>query len=103
MNLAADCAVLGGCECTYQKGLSAMSNPTADYEPWIGRRELSEDDLGLAPALAGAAMLDDTQTTLQRRRSWAATGIRHGVVSCHRFPIRGECSRVPACVFTVRC
>ena len=43
-----------------------MSNPTADYEPWIGRRELSEDDLGLAPALAGAAMLDDTQTTLQR-------------------------------------
>ncbi len=39
-----------------------MTDSTTDFAQWIGRREVTEDDLGLAPALAAAAMLDDTAT-----------------------------------------
>ena len=39
-----------------------MTDSTTDFAEWIGRREVIEDDLGLAPALAAAAMLDDTAT-----------------------------------------
>ena len=39
-----------------------MTDSTTDFAEWIGRREVTEDDLGLAPALAAAAMLDDTAT-----------------------------------------
>ena len=29
-----------------------MTDSTTDFAEWIGRREVTEDDLGLAPALA---------------------------------------------------
>jgi len=41
-----------------------MTDPSPDYTPWIGRQEVTEDELGLAPALAAAAMLDDDLTPL---------------------------------------
>ena len=34
----------------------------ANYANWIGRQEVIDDDLCLAPALAAAAMLDDPAT-----------------------------------------
>ncbi|MBL0166007.1 MAG: MaoC family dehydratase N-terminal domain-containing protein [Propionivibrio sp.] len=43
-----------------------MPDSTTDYAQWIGRREITEDDLGLAPALAAAAMLDDTVTRFEK-------------------------------------
>ncbi|TXH29457.1 MAG: acyl-CoA dehydrogenase, partial [Elusimicrobia bacterium] len=43
-----------------------MSGQGADYSHWIGRHESGEDELGLSPALAAAATLDDTWTTLQQ-------------------------------------
>lgn len=43
-----------------------MTDSTTDYAQWIGRREITEDELGLAPALAAAAMLDDTVTRFEQ-------------------------------------
>lgn len=43
-----------------------MTDSTIDSAQWIGRREISEDDLGLAPTLAAAAMLDDTVTPFEK-------------------------------------
>ncbi len=45
-----------------------MTDATTDFAEWIGRREVTEDDLGLAPALAAAAMLDDTATHFAKRQ-----------------------------------
>ncbi len=42
-----------------------MSEGTADYAEWIGRQETTDDDLSTTPALAAAAMLDDTQIGLK--------------------------------------
>ncbi len=39
-----------------------MSDELPDYMQWIGRREVCEDELALAPALAAAATFDDTTT-----------------------------------------
>lgn len=39
-----------------------MNDATTDFSPWIGRREVTDDELGLAPALTAAATLDDTVT-----------------------------------------
>lgn len=39
-----------------------MTDSPADFSQWIGRREITEDDLGPVPALAAAATLDDTVT-----------------------------------------
>jgi 3-methylfumaryl-CoA hydratase len=39
-----------------------MTDATADYAAWIGRQEITDDELALAPALAAAATLDDTAT-----------------------------------------
>ena len=49
-----------------------MTDSTTDYAQWIGRREITEDDLGLAPALAAAAMLDDTMTRFEKGSSLPA-------------------------------
>ena len=43
-----------------------MTEPTTDYAQWIGRREITEDDLGVVPALAAAATLDDTVTRFEQ-------------------------------------
>ena len=43
-----------------------MTDVTADYGAWIGRREVTDDELALAPALAAAATLDDTATHFER-------------------------------------
>jgi 3-methylfumaryl-CoA hydratase len=43
-----------------------MTDSTTDFAKWIGRREVTEDDLGLAPALAAATMLDDTATRFEK-------------------------------------
>ncbi len=43
-----------------------MTDATADYAQWIGRLEVTDDDLGLTPALAAAATLDDSLTPLER-------------------------------------
>ncbi|MCM8596605.1 MaoC family dehydratase N-terminal domain-containing protein [Accumulibacter sp.] len=43
-----------------------MATAGDQYAAWVGRRELTEDDLCLAPALAAAAMLDDTTTPIDR-------------------------------------
>lgn len=43
-----------------------MAESTADFSQWIGRRELSEDDLSLVPARAAAATLDDTVTRFEK-------------------------------------
>lgn len=43
-----------------------MTDSTTDYAQWIGREEITEDELGLAPALAAAAMLDDTVTRFEK-------------------------------------
>ncbi|MBE2257608.1 MAG: MaoC family dehydratase N-terminal domain-containing protein [Candidatus Accumulibacter sp.] len=43
-----------------------MSDATTDYAQWIGRREVTDDDLGLAPALAAAATLDDTTSHFEK-------------------------------------
>lgn len=39
-----------------------MGDSATDYEQWIGRREVTDDELSLAPALAAAATFDDTLT-----------------------------------------
>ncbi|WP_291995711.1 acyl-CoA dehydrogenase [Candidatus Accumulibacter sp. ACC003] len=39
-----------------------MTDAITDYAAWIGRREIADDELALAPALAAAATLDDTRT-----------------------------------------
>lgn len=39
-----------------------MTETTEAYSRWIGGTETVEDDIGLAPTLAAAAMLDDTVT-----------------------------------------
>ena len=43
-----------------------MTNAIADYAEWIGRRECTDDELALAPALAAAATLDDAKTGLEK-------------------------------------
>ena len=43
-----------------------MTDANADYAGWIGRQESTDDELGLEPALAAAAMLDDTSTAFAR-------------------------------------
>ncbi|HRI90631.1 MAG TPA: acyl-CoA dehydrogenase [Accumulibacter sp.] len=43
-----------------------MTDAAADYSAWIGRREISDDELALAPALAAAATLDDTLTHFEK-------------------------------------
>lgn len=43
-----------------------MTDSTADYTQWIGRREVSDDHIDLAPALAVAATLDDTLTRFEK-------------------------------------
>jgi hypothetical protein len=35
--------------------MKSMTDAAADYSAWIGRREISDDELALAPALAAAA------------------------------------------------
>jgi 3-methylfumaryl-CoA hydratase len=42
-----------------------MTDPTADYAAWIGRQEITDDDMSTAPALAAAATLDDTRTRFE--------------------------------------
>ena len=49
-----------------------MTDSTTDFAQWIGRREITEDDLGLSPALAAAAMLDDTVTRFEKGSSLPA-------------------------------
>ncbi len=39
-----------------------MTDTIEDYTRWIGRTEIVEDDIGLAPVLAAAATADDTVT-----------------------------------------
>jgi 3-methylfumaryl-CoA hydratase len=39
-----------------------MTDATADYAAWIGRQEITDDDMSVAPARAAAATLDDTRT-----------------------------------------
>ncbi|MBL8395101.1 MAG: acyl-CoA dehydrogenase [Candidatus Accumulibacter sp.] len=39
-----------------------MTDASSDYADWIGRRETTDDDLSLTPALAAAATLDDLST-----------------------------------------
>lgn len=41
-----------------------MTNTTEDFTEWIGRTEVVEEDISLAPALAAAATLDDTATPI---------------------------------------
>src|SRR6266516_77470 len=43
-------------------GAFSMKDATQDYARWIGRTEIVEDDISLAPALAAAATIDDTVT-----------------------------------------
>ncbi|MBP6708096.1 MAG: acyl-CoA dehydrogenase [Candidatus Accumulibacter sp.] len=43
-----------------------MIDSTPEYCQWIGRREITDDDLGLAPALSALATLDDTITQLAK-------------------------------------
>ena len=43
-----------------------MTESTADFSQWIGRREVTEDDLSLVPALAAAATLEDTLTHFEK-------------------------------------
>ena len=43
-----------------------MIESTADFSQWIGRQEVSEDDVSLVPALAAAATLDDTVTCFEK-------------------------------------
>ena len=43
-----------------------MTDSTADFAQWIGRREVTDDDLSLLPALAAAATLDDTVTRFEK-------------------------------------
>jgi 3-methylfumaryl-CoA hydratase len=42
--------------------MDLMTDAIADYAAWIGRSEITDDELALAPALAAAATLDDTTT-----------------------------------------
>lgn len=42
-----------------------MDPEITDFSPWIGRREVTDDELGLSPALSAAAMLDDTTTLFE--------------------------------------
>jgi len=46
-----------------------MSDATAGYAQWIGREEITDDDLSLVPTLAAAAMLDDTATHFEQGRA----------------------------------
>jgi 3-methylfumaryl-CoA hydratase len=39
-----------------------MTDASEDYAAWVGRQEVTDDELCLAPALAAAAMFDDTST-----------------------------------------
>jgi 3-methylfumaryl-CoA hydratase len=39
-----------------------MNGPSSPYDAWIGRTEASDDFIALAPVLAAAATLDDTET-----------------------------------------
>ncbi len=41
-----------------------MTDTVTDFAPWIGRQEVAEEDITLAPALAAAAMLDETPLCL---------------------------------------
>ena len=43
-----------------------MTESTTDFAAWIGRQEVTEDDISLAPALAAAAMLDDSLISLEK-------------------------------------
>jgi 3-methylfumaryl-CoA hydratase len=43
-----------------------MTDTTTDFAQWIGRRETTDDDIGVAPALAAAATLDDSLTRLEK-------------------------------------
>ncbi|HRF72186.1 MAG TPA: MaoC family dehydratase N-terminal domain-containing protein [Accumulibacter sp.] len=43
-----------------------MTDTTTDFAAWIGRRESTDDDLGVVPALAAAATLDDTTTRFDK-------------------------------------
>ena len=43
-----------------------MTETTTDFAAWIGRRESTDDDLGVVPALAAAATLDDTTTRFDK-------------------------------------
>ena len=43
-----------------------MTDTKTDFSQWIGRREITEDEMGLSPALAAAAMLDDTTTGFEK-------------------------------------
>jgi 3-methylfumaryl-CoA hydratase len=42
-----------------------MTDSLTDYAKWIGREEINDEELALAPALAAAAMLDDTSTLFE--------------------------------------
>ena len=43
-----------------------MTDTPSDFAQWIGRKEVTEDDLSLVPALAAAATLDDTATRFEK-------------------------------------
>ncbi len=43
-----------------------MTESTTDYTAWLGRQETTEDDISPAPALAAAAMLDDSLISLDK-------------------------------------
>jgi hydroxyacyl-ACP dehydratase HTD2-like protein with hotdog domain len=97
-----------------------MTDASEDYAAWIGRQEVTDDDLCLAPALAAAAMFDDTSTTFAMgsplppvwhwfyflpRAPQALLGVDGHpsvVASCRRSPIRDGCLPAHACVSTVR-
>ena len=42
-----------------------MTESTTDLAQWIGRREVTEDDMSLVPALAAVATLDDSATRFE--------------------------------------
>ncbi|HPT50885.1 MAG TPA: MaoC family dehydratase N-terminal domain-containing protein [Accumulibacter sp.] len=43
----------------------AIADATPDYVEWIGRQEVVDDEIALAPALAAAATLNDTRTLFE--------------------------------------
>ncbi|MBK7354924.1 MaoC family dehydratase N-terminal domain-containing protein [Propionivibrio sp.] len=42
-----------------------MTDSITDYAQWIGRKEITDDDLGLSPTLAAAATLNDQATRFE--------------------------------------
>jgi hypothetical protein len=49
-----------------------MTDATADYAAWIGRQEITDDDMSVAPARAAAAHARRHQDALRERECPAA-------------------------------